>query len=894
MSDGLRLLPEKELMDLAVRILQGQQTPQSDIANLARALKNRFKRFGMARKLLWLARGDSARVTERNKASRWLRKLAQQHALCTYKDADLPAYVRFDRALKILRAEDLRDLADPAAIISQETLGIAGAIYKAQWEAFGQRASLYQSFACYERAWTQGLGDDGYTGINTAFLLDLIAFAVESEAKAMGVAVSEAENLRARARGVRKKLADELVLKLEGLAKENEPAALSPEQQEAWKDRLYWLLVTLGEALAGQGLNDGQRLALARDYYGRARDLQRPDWMIESTARQLAALLRLAHPNDDNTSEATERTVMRSLVGDSAPGVESAFLGKIGLALSGGGFRASLFHIGVLARLAEIDMLRHIEYLSCVSGGSIIGAYYYLEIRRLLQTKTDDELTRQDYIDIVKRIEVEFLAGVQKNLRMEALSDFATNLDHNILSGVLPTERVAELYETLLYTRTGCKPDPGDPGFFLSELFVCPVIEEDGTRKQHTNFRPKDDNWRRRNKIPILVLNATTLNTGHNWQFTATWMGEPPSTVNNEADGNQRLRRMYYSEAPSNSKVNYRKFRLGFAVGASAGVPSLLSPLELPGLYEGMNIRLVDGGVHDNQGVSSLLDQSCTVLLVSDASGQLADTTAGASGIANVGLRADEICQERVRVAEYQDLESRVRSGLLRSLMFIHLRKDLDSPPKDWIGCPLPDKASEEAKPAADSGPLTSYGINREIQKRIARIRTDLDSFHQTEAWALMTSGYRMVEFFLPPSLRQAAEQPLPAAPWKFLTAAKAMASPAPSQEFLDLLDRSGQRLFKIWQMNPALQRHLKRLKIAGSVVGLALLTCLIWLGIRWPLAALLVPISGILLLLILRLTKQRSLTRIALAFFLAWISRLHLRRYDPLYLEAGMWKESY
>ncbi|MCP5188758.1 MAG: hypothetical protein H6991_13405, partial [Pseudomonadales bacterium] len=34
--------------------------------------------------------------------------------------------------------------------------------------------------------------------------------------------------------------------------------------------------------------------------------------------------------------------------------------GKLGLALSGGGFRAALFHIGVLARLAECDLLRHV------------------------------------------------------------------------------------------------------------------------------------------------------------------------------------------------------------------------------------------------------------------------------------------------------------------------------------------------------------------------------------------------------------------------------------------------------------------------------------------------------------------------------------------------------
>ena len=56
--------------------------------------------------------------------------------------------------------------------------------------------------------------------------------------------------------------------------------------------------------------------------------------------------------------------------------------------------------------------------------------------------------------------------------------------------------------------------------------------------------------WRRRAKVPILVLNATTLNTGHNWQFTASWMGEPPAGIDREIDGNYRLRRMYYDEAP--------------------------------------------------------------------------------------------------------------------------------------------------------------------------------------------------------------------------------------------------------------------------------------------------------------------------------------------------------
>jgi hypothetical protein len=100
-----------------------------------------------------------------------------------------------------------------------------------------------------------------------------------------------------------------------------------------------------------------------------------------------------------------------------------------------------------------MDLLRHVEYLSCVSGGSIIGAYYYMEIRECLQQKPDPEITRDDYIRIVKNIEREFLAGVQKNVRMRSLTSISTNFRHDLSTGVLPTPRTAELYDELLYSR---------------------------------------------------------------------------------------------------------------------------------------------------------------------------------------------------------------------------------------------------------------------------------------------------------------------------------------------------------------------------------------------------------------------------------------------------------
>ncbi len=52
---------------------------------------------------------------------------------------------------------------------------------------------------------------------------------------------------------------------------------------------------------------------------------------------------------------------------------------RIGIALSGGGERAVVFHLGVLARLADEGLLEEITFLSTVSGGSMtIGLVHAL------------------------------------------------------------------------------------------------------------------------------------------------------------------------------------------------------------------------------------------------------------------------------------------------------------------------------------------------------------------------------------------------------------------------------------------------------------------------------------------------------------------------------------
>ena len=107
--------------------------------------------------------------------------------------------------------------------------------------------------------------------------------------------------------------------------------------------------------------------------------------------------------------------------------------------------------------------------------------------------------------------------------------------------------------------------------------------------------------------MPILVLNATTLNTGHNWQFTASWMGEPPTRSTSEVDA---------SRGCGGSTTRRRRRRpeaaLGHAVAASACVPGLFPPIALNELYDGDDVELVDGGVHDNQGIAGLLEQDCS------------------------------------------------------------------------------------------------------------------------------------------------------------------------------------------------------------------------------------------------------------------------------------------
>ena len=850
--------PQSDLQS-ARDILRGKVVTISVLADLASRLKKE-NQFGYARQLLARARSVPADIPPDLRLY-----LGQQQALCTYKDTHLPADKRYEDALKILgEVEDLRSTRD------QETLGLAGAIYKARSEAFGQQPDLERSADYYLRGYDEGVRLDlGYTGVNAAFVLDVLALQQAEQASRVGTAPETAVLRRNKAKAIREELVKVLA-----------PLADDPAEQSLTTN--WWFLATIAEAYFGLGDYDS-----ARAWILRAREQAKPDdWQLESTLRQLARLARLhaaaGQIADEDIESSPGWQVLTAIAGaDKTAGVRGALIGKVGLALSGGGFRAALYHIGVLAKLAELDVLRYVEALSCVSGGSIVGAYYYLEAQQLLQTKRDDQITRDDYIAIVQRIQKDFLAGVQTNIRTRVFANLWVNLKMVFWPGYSRTQHVGELYEKNIFSRAGDRKLRR----VMSDLLVHPMGEVD-------NFVPDAHNWRRATKVPMLVLNATTLNTGHNWQFTATWMGEPTAGIDSEVDANYRLRRMYYGEAPE----PYRRYPLGQAVAASSCVPGLFEPINLPNLYPDIDVRLVDGGVQDNQGIGALLDEGCTVLLVSDASGQMESQNQPGSGVFSSMTRANSILETRVRAAEYEDVAARRRSSLLRGLMFIHLKKGLDVSPVNWIGCEDPTPT------AAQTLPLTPYGIRKDVQERIAAIRTDLDSFHDVEAYALMTSGYRMAEYEFPRSIH-GFPRPAPVSiAWPFLAVEPPLKAVAgidrAHRDLMALLAAANALAFKIWKLSPWL-RGLGWTLIGAAVVGLVYMA--FWgpkleatLTLQMLVVAGIATVAGSILgknimrVIRFRDTLKQIAAGLALCFCGWLIGGMHLIVFDKLYLRRG------
>ncbi len=732
--DALRRDPDR-LRDRANAILKDQAGDPASLYKFAKSWLGELLLFGPAAKIYALALDKYGAAHDV-----FSNRLRQQLAVATYKNEESPTRHRLEAALAILehvpslaRSVDIaRDdmLADEA-----ETWALRGAVYRRLWDLDGKAQYLDRALDCYRRSHRyDALRDDGhvtgYGALNAAFLLDSLALHFES--------IGDGPILHGAAHKAREESA---LLRGHILDRVGKRLAIAESAQEEWLCETIagaylalglaqWTAESQGQAAAASE-PASELLEKARMWTEKAVQQPRADWMRETTYAQW---LRIAFVNEPpgatrNVLEAywnaaaaainpfRERTGGVALTGWEMAG--NARRGKVGLALSGGGFRASFYHIGVLARLAEVDALRHVDVLSTVSGGSIVGAHYYLLLRQLLQQKASP--TRNDYLDLVETLQRQFCAGVDDNLRMRGLSNLLVTLKLLFKPAYTRSDRMAELYDERLYART---ESGSRKRFEMASLRITPAGEGQ-------TFNPRFSNWRRSARVPALLINATCLNTGHSWHFTANWMGEPPELIGENVDKNERLRRVPYEKARG-----YESLSLGFAVAASACVPGIFEPLRLPGLYPGRLVRLVDGGVHDNQGVDALLGQGCDFILCSDGSGQMGDEMRPANGPVGTPKRSMDILMKRVREAEHADMENRVLTGTRRGLFFVHLKSELPIDDIDWVRCDDPT-AAQPRKP-------TSYRIDHQIQRYLSEIRTDLDSFSDVEACALMASGYAM------------------------------------------------------------------------------------------------------------------------------------------------------
>ena len=131
----------------------------------------------------------------------------------------------------------------------------------------------------------------------------------------------------------------------------------------------------------------------------------------------------------------------------------------IALCLSGGGYRAMVFHIGSLWRLYEAGLLGNIKRISSVSGGSITAGLLGLKWRELSFRPAD---LKSDFVPKV----VEPL----RELAGETIDEEAFILGH-LLPGRV-NDRVAAAYERTLFKGATLQDLPDRPRFVINATNV--------------------------------------------------------------------------------------------------------------------------------------------------------------------------------------------------------------------------------------------------------------------------------------------------------------------------------------------------------------------------------------------------------------------------------------
>ncbi len=160
---------------------------------------------------------------------------------------------------------------------------------------------------------------------------------------------------------------------------------------------------------------------------------------------------------------------------------------RLGLALSGGGLRATLFHLGVVRFLRDAGRLDQVTHIVSVSGGSILGAHLALNWERYNGSEAEFDGVASKIIDFVQSDarnqiarRIPFLLPL-RYLRLLALRGTSRT--------VTPTGLLERLYAKFLYGDARVHQLPETPELHLlttnmSEGGLC-SFTRDGLIMQH-------------------------------------------------------------------------------------------------------------------------------------------------------------------------------------------------------------------------------------------------------------------------------------------------------------------------------------------------------------------------------------------------------------------------
>ncbi len=225
---------------------------------------------------------------------------------------------------------------------------------------------------------------------------------------------------------------------------------------------------------------------------------------------------------------------------------------KIGLALSGGGFRASLYHLGLVRFLHDAGILPQVSHITSVSGGSILSAHLVLNWDRYNGSRGEFDAAASELLSFV-RLDVR-----NRIIRRWPLAFPLRGLRWLVGGSNRKLARTGLLeshYERFLY---------GD-----TSLFELP-------------------------ERPQLHILATNLSEGCLCSFTRDGL----LMVRRHSGGKFRIDPIHTGLAT-----------VPMAVAASSAFPGFFPPLELTGLDVGANVgefgrqAYTDGAVFDNLGV---------------------------------------------------------------------------------------------------------------------------------------------------------------------------------------------------------------------------------------------------------------------------------------------------